>query len=332
MRHASPILVAALLAAAAGVACLGPYQIIGQELSPTISLGEQPTWIQATPELTTLLVFAVADGGITAPFTLTTIARNQSTVIYTGTYFATPTEVTLNSTLKYVLNNQNDIPVTQRTGSQRFDVDAGATYARVIDGGILTLTGSPSLGSFVAFPTALAGLRATNQAEAECLMLVYELSVLSSETRILGFNGASIIQYTNPATFSGVLTGSVNINVESLLNPNVNIVYSNYSDFSGFFLDGNQYTVTNLSGDGHVSSVVDFRMMASPPDGGAPETVISGSVGYGNPAGSPPSILIAEGTPSGGSYLLSVDGGASFLLSYTVLNDIDVTGCVVTPP
>ena len=332
MKHTSRILGFILLAAAAGVACLGPYQIIGQELSPTISLGDQPTWIQATPEQTTLLVFAVADGGLSAPFTLTTIARNQAAVIYTGSYFASPTEVTLNSNLKYVLANQYDIPVTQRTGSQRFDIDAGATYTRVIDGGILTLTGNPPLGSFVAFPAALANLKATNQAEADCLMRVFQLTAISSEARILGFNGAAIIQYTNPATFSGVLTGSVHIDVESLLKPNTTLVYSNYSDFAGFLIDGSQYSQTNLSGDGHMSSVMAFRMTTDPGDGGPPVTVIAGDVGYGNAAGTPPSLILVAGTPSGGGYALTVDGGATFLVGYDVVNTMDVTPCVTTPP
>ncbi len=312
-------------------ACLGPYQIIGQELDPLHSLGDQPTWIQATPQQTTLLVFATPDGGLSAPFTLTTIARDQSTIIYAGTYTATATQVTLNSTLKYVLKNQNNLPVTSRDGAMRFDVDAGATYASTLDGGILTLTGNPPLGSFASFPQALANLKATNQAEADCLLRVYDLTAISSETRILGFNGPAIIQYTTEAGFNGVLSGDVNISVESLFNPNVTLTYQNYSDFSGFVMDGTQYTHTDLSGNGWVSNTIAFSMTRPSSDGGALLPVISGAVGYGNADGSPPTVLISTGTPTAGSYTLSIDGGASFLVAYDVLFTMDVTACVSTP-
>ena len=329
MKQLRILLALALVGFAVG--CLGPYQIIGQELDPTVSLGDQPTWIQATPEGTTLLVFATPDGGLTAPFTLTTIARDQSTIIYTGTYAATATQVTLNSTLKYVLQNQNNLPVTSRDGAQRYNVDAGATYTSTLDGGILTLTGTPALGSFVSFPQALAHLKATNQAEAECLLRVYDLTAISSESRILGFNGPAIIQYTTEAGFNGVLSGDVNISVESLFNPNVTLNYQNFSDFSGFVLNGIQYTNTDLSGNGHLSNTIGFSMTSPSTDGGAPVQVISGTVGYGNADGSPPTVLISTGTPSAGDYTLSIDGGASFLIAYDVLFTMDVTACVSTP-
>ncbi len=326
-RHLLP----SLLLLAVGAACLGPYQIIGQELDPTVSLGNQPTWIQATPEQTTLLVFAAPDGGTTAPFTLTTIARNQAAVILTGTYYATATQVFLSSTLRYVLDNEYNLPVTSRDGALRFDIDAGATYTTSLDGGILTLTGTPSLGSFASFPVALANLQATNQDEADCLLRVFQLTVISSEARILGFNGPAIIQYTNPATFNGVLSGVVNIGVQSLFKPNTTLTYQQFSDFAGFVLDGSQYSQTDLSGDGYISSTVAFGMTRDPNDGGPLESVIEGQVGYGNADGSPPSILLVAGTPSGGSYQLSIDGGASFLVGFDVLNTIDVTACVSTP-
>ena len=312
-------------------ACLGPYQIIGQELDPTVSLGNQPTWIQATPEQTTLIVFASADGGVSAPFTLTTIARNQSAVILAGTYSATATSITMQSALKYVLNNQYNLPVTSRDGAMRYNVDAGATYATSLDGGILTLTGTPPLGSFVSFTSALANLQATNQDQADCLMRVYQLTALSSETRILGFNGPAIIQYTTPATFNGVLEGSVSISVDSVFTPDTTLTYQQLSDFTGFVLDGTQYTHTDLSGNGYLFHGINFQMSSPPADGGPPQTVIAGTVVYGNADGSPPSIPIVAGTPSGGAYQVSVDGGATFLVGYDVVNTMDVTACVSTP-
>jgi hypothetical protein len=328
MRRVAPL---GVLLVGVSIACLGPYQIIGQELNPTVSLGNQPTWIQATPEQTTLIVFATPDGGPSAPFTLTTIARNQSAVIYTGTYYATATQVTFQNTLKYVLANEYSLKVTDRDGAQRFDVDGGATYNTSVDGGILTLTGTPPLGSFASFTSALANLQATNQDQADCLLRVFQLSVISSEARILGFNGPAIIQYTTPATFNGVLTGVVNIGVESLFTPNTTLAYQQYSDFTGFVLDGSQYSQTDLQGNGYISSALNFQMASTPVDGGPSQTGIAGVVVYGNANGSPPSVLLTTGTPSGGSYQLTVDGGPTFLVGYDVLNTIDVTACVSTP-
>jgi hypothetical protein len=325
------VLLASLFCLGVLGACLGPYQIIGQELDPTVSLGNQPTWIQATPEQTTLVVFAAADGGISAPFTLTTIARNQSAVILTGTYSATANAITMQSTLKYVLANQYNIPVTSRDGALRYNVDAGATYATNLDGGVLTLTGTPPLGGFVPFTSALANLQATNQTQANCLLRVFQLTVINSEARILGFNGPSIIQYTNPATFNGVLAGSVTIGVESLFTPNTTLAYQQFIDFTGFVIDGSQYSQTDLSGNGYISSAVNFQMSSPPGDGGPAQEVVSGTVVYGNANGSAPSVILLAGTPSGGSYQLSVDGGGSFLVGYDVLNTIDVTACVTTP-
>jgi hypothetical protein len=314
---------AGLLALSAGAACLGPYAILGQALDQTISLGDQPTWIQATPEQTTLIVFAAADGGFSAPFTLTTIARDQSTVILAGSYHFDGNQVILNSTLRYVLRNQYNLPVTQRDGAQRFDIDAGSTYLYSRDGGILTLDGSPSLGSFAYFPDALVGLKATSQTEAECVMRVFELTILSSETRILGFNGPAIIQYTSPASFNGTLAGSVNINVESLLKPNTTLDYQSFIDFSGFRVDGIQYTITDLDGNGNTTNTVYFRMTIDPADGSGPQTLIAGQVGY--------DLGLVSGTPSSGTYTLTVDAGQSFPMSYDVINTMDVTPCVSTP-
>ncbi len=330
MRAASPVFTALLAACVVG--CLGPYQIIGEELDPTVPLGDQPTWIQATPELTTLIVFARPDGGSAAPFSVTTIGNDLSTVIVTGTYTSTATEVTLNSTLRYTLDYQYNLPVTSRTGAQRFNVDGGATYTTSLDGGILTLTGTPALGSFVAFPQALANLQANNQLEAECVLRVYDLTVISAEARILGFNGPAIIQYTSPANFNGVIGGYLNISVQSLFNPNVTQIFENYSDFSGFVLNGSQYTVTDLSGNGYLSNVVNFQMAGTPPsDGGPTPAAFAGQVVYGNPNGSPPSLIITGGTPTAGSYQLTLDGGPTYLISYDVLDSIDVTSCVSTP-
>jgi hypothetical protein len=323
MRMRTLLLAAGLAGAAAGAACLGPYQIIGQALDTTISLGDQPTWIQATPEKTTLIVFAAADGGFSAPFTLTTVARDQSSEILTGSYFFNGNEVTLSATQKYVWQQQYNLPVTQRTGTQRFDIDAGVTYGYARDGGVLTLTGDPPLGSFAYFPEALAGLKATTEPEAECVLRVFQLTVISSETRILGFNGPGIIQYTTPATFNGTLSGTLTISVESLLSPNVTITYQNLADFSGWVVDGTQYTPTDLGGNGSTLRTVAFRMSADPGDGGAPATILSGQVDY--------NLLLVSGTPSGGTYTLTTDGGPTFPLSYQVATVMDVTACVMTP-
>jgi len=317
------LLLGAALVVAATASCLGPYQIIGQALDTTISLGDQPTWIQATPEKTTLIVFAAADGGFSAPFTLTTVARDQSATILAGSYFFNGNEVTLTANEKYVWQQQYNLPVTQRTGCQRFDIDAGSTYGYVRDGGVITLTGDPPLGSFAYFPEALAGLQATTEPEAECVLRVFQLTVISSETRVVGFNGPSLIQYTTPATFNGTLSGSLNVSVESLLSPNVTISYTNFADFSGWVINGTQYTPTNLSGDGQTLQTIYFRMSAAPPDGGPSETIISGQVGY--------DLLLSGGTPSGGTYNLTLDGGPTFPLSYQVATVMDVTACVATP-
>jgi hypothetical protein len=287
MRTRSLLLGAGILAAASA-SCLGPYQIIGQALDTTISLGDQPTWIQATPEKTTLIVFAAADGGASAPFTLTTVARDQSATILAGSYFFNGNEVTLTANLKYVWQQQYNLPVTQRTGCQRFNIDAGATYGYVHDGGVITLTGDPPLGSFAYFPEALAGLQATTEPEAECVLRVFQLTVISSETRVIGFNGPSLIQYTTPATFNGTLSGTLDVSV-----------------------------------DGKTLQAIDFRMTAAPADGGPPVTIISGQVGY--------DLVLSGGTPSGGTYNLTVDGGPTFPLSYQVATVMDVTACVPTP-
>lgn len=252
-------------------------------------------------------------------------------VILAGTYSATSTSITMQSSLKYVLENQNNIPVTSRDGAMRFNVDAGATYGTTLDGGILTLTGTPPLGSFVPFTSALANLQATNQDQADCLMRVYDLTALSSQARILGFNGPAIIQYTTPATFNGVLQGSVGVSVESLFKPNTTLDYQQYSDFSGFILDGSQGTQTDLSGNGYLFNAINFQMSSPPADGGPVQTIISGSVLYGLADGSPPTITIAAGTPASGDYQVSVDGGQTFLVSYDVINTMDVTACVSTP-
>ena len=128
----------------------------------------------------------------------------------------------------------------------------------------------------------------------------------TSQVRIPGFGGSSILQYSTPATFVGELSGTVRIGVSSILSPLTEIDDAGYADLAGAGVAGLQSTKVNISGNGYMYGTLDF--VFRPVDPLAP---VTGTVSYGVSGGGEDSIQLTAGLVTGGGYQVAVDGGSS---------------------
>jgi hypothetical protein len=166
-------------------------------------------------------------------------------------------------------------------------------------------------GSYVPLQVALSRLGRSSPSDLSCAFQVYNLTIVSSQVRIPGFNSALVSQYTSPATFVGEQAGSVRIAVTDLLSPLTDITYAGYSDFSGVAVEGTQWTKVNVAGDGYMYGSVAFRLEPVASGGGAAPPPLVGTVTYGESGGGGTSIRLTNGNVTGGSYAVSLDGGVS---------------------
>jgi hypothetical protein len=177
-------------------------------------------------------------------------------------------------------------------------------------GAQLTLTGdAPLAGSYLALEVALARVGVSTARDAACAFHVANLAVVSSEVRILGFGGPGMTQYSTPATFVGVVSGSVRVEEHGLFTSTTNITYSGFSDFPGVVIDGTQNTVADASGNGHMWGDVQLALAPA-----APAPAVTGTIGYGVQAGGGNSIVISGGVAGGGHYEVTLGGGGAALV------------------
>lgn len=300
--------------------CLdSPYANFGEALDQTVAISGA-TWIASVETAdgpqTRLLVAAGPNSASGPAFIHTSVIGISPIRKLVGSWSVTEGEVVeFTATTEYLLANESTKPVISRTGSQRRSVDVRQSVsARVIGGRLVISGGDSSLdGSYQPLEQALARLGTTSVADLPCVFQVYNLSVVSSQVRILGFNSASTVQYRVPATFVGEAEGNFTISLTDLLAPLTDITFSTFSDFLGMSLDGTQWTKVNLSGNGHMYGSVAFTLFPVGA-GGATLPPVHGSVSYGTQDGSGDSIRLTSGNVTGGSYLVSVAGGASGLV------------------
>ena len=117
---------------------------------------------------------------------------------------------------------------------------------------------------------ALSRLGTAGATAAACFFQAFNVTVVSSQVRILGFNSAAIVQYTSPATFAGEASGNLVISLTNLLSPLTDVTYGSFSDFPEMVVDGTQMTKVNLSGNGFMYGTLDFTFLPVDADGVLP--------------------------------------------------------------
>ncbi len=242
-----------------------------------------------------------------------TAVRPRSVRKLQGTWAASAAQpsVVFSVELVFEMPDESQRPVTQRVGATRRQVSYDEPLDASLAGQNLVLSGGSGEldGTYTLFAQALAALGGPAGVTPACAFRVFNLTILSSQVRIPGFNGTSIIQYTTPATFVGEVAGSVRIGVSSVLSPLTEITYTDFVDFPGAGVEGTQSTRVNTSGTGSMFGTLPFVLKPV-----EPLPPIQGTVGYGVSGGGGDSIRLTNGNVTGGSYAVEVTGGASGLV------------------
>jgi hypothetical protein len=275
------------------------------------------TWVSYadTPdgeEIRLLVVGAPTSESPVPRFSFTAV-RPRSVRKLQGTWATSATQPSFVLSVEFVFEmpDESQRPVTQRVGATRRQV----SYDEVLDvsmvgPNLVVSGGSGELdGTYTLFPQALAALGGPVGVTPACAFRVFNLTILSSQVRIPGFNGTSILQYTTPATFVGEVTGTVRIGVSNVLSPLTEITYTAYADFTGAGVEGTQSTRVNTAGTGSMFGTLPFVLQPL-----EPLPPIEGTVGYGVSGGGGDSIQLTGGNVTGGSYAVDVSGGASGLV------------------
>ena len=291
----------ALLFALALGAC-GPYAQLAQKLDVTAQI-DGDTWIAAIgPDRSEIRMLVVGrpDANGSAAFSFTSIAGAIiGTLQGSWTEVGTAGATTLQVAHTYRLDTNAGV---NSTGATRDDdpYTLQITVARSADR--LVVSGDAGLaGTYVGMTGALARLPATPPQDAvTCAFQIANLTVQSSEVRIIGFGSIGMLQYTSTASFVGTIAGSVSVSVAPPPGPVVTTIhYWGFSDQGGVRIDGPQVTTTSLAGNGSMSGVMRFELAPTAPDPSS-VTTITGSIDYSG-------VFIGGGATSGGSYVVSID-------------------------
>jgi hypothetical protein len=325
----------ALLLALAVDGC-GPFTDLAQKLDVTARI-EGDTWIAAgSPDRsqTRVLIIKRPDSGGEAPFAFSaidlvsnggTIASRVTTL--QGTWSETGGgTATLRVAHTYVLPEEIGTSIYSRRGTYRDDSPTTRSITVARDGAHLVVGGDAALaGTYVSLVEALGKLGTSTAQDATCAFWIADLGIQTSEARIIGFNSAGMYQYRQAETYVGTLTGSVRVSLSGTLNTTTRIEYADFVDLGGIHISGPQVTDADAGGSGHMSGILTFAFAPAAVDPSGVGT-ISGSINYGADA-----VQISGGNPTGGSYLTSIDGGASARVSATTRPALTNADCLALP-
>lgn len=339
---------------------LGPFPNFLERLDPLRPVeGEVKGWIFAGDEETQVLVLSRS-----GRFLHSTIGRDTSVRLETGSFEIDGSEVVMRSEYRYVFPQESG-PINGREGAQSEEIDVEKRRPAEQDGERLTIAG---LGPFVSTSDYVLGLDLETRAGRGCLLKYIQLSIRTIQARIRSFGGGGTVMYhNNKSSFVGFLSGEQTIVVENLLSPDTTIAYHDFQDFPEVLLDGSFVSHVNTSGDGTLDESVNYTIFdtsrevdqglggarglggaggvggargvggAAAPDGSAESgrsdasrrILASGRLIYGpkDP------IRIEQADVAGGSYDFEMDEptGTSDNFSWEFLADLDLRGCSVLP-
>lgn len=129
---------------------------------------------------------------------------------------------------------------------------------------------------------------------AKQFMQMYELTIITSQTKIEGFGGMGMIQYLGrTVAFKGIRVGTFELTSEGTFSNTSDFNYKGYSDYQGLTIHGLQRSQSGMSGDGNMSGTVDFTLGGS--------QTWTGSVNYD-------AIVLENTLPTKGYYKIRFDG------------------------
>jgi hypothetical protein len=323
----------------------GPYAKLAQKLDVSARIAGD-TWIAAAgadrQEIRLLLVGDLDVHGA-APFAFTSVT---ATLHSDGTggedvstvqgywYEAAGGATTLAVLHTYHLPDEYSTSLFSRVGTHRDDGERTLGVQVTRSAHRLVVTGDASLaGTYLLLPEALAGLGATARSgataprDASCAFQLLNLTVSTSDARIIGFGGTGMLQYLHSENYIGMVDGQVRVSVSGGLGGSTTrITYGSFIDEGGVMIDGPQVTSVNSSGNGSMSGVLTFWLSPSAAD---PTTVttVTGTVDYG----SGDAVQIRNGAAVSGSYATQLDGGAAANVPVAGLPSPSIAECLNLP-
>lgn len=281
--------------------------------------GPTATWLRSTDTGTEVFLIGeatVGEDGLPVPgcFAQAFVEHNSAThLLYGDLTLSAPGEGTFSYGAEYDFRYQPERGILTRQGSRRTDRDPPITTAISFeaDGDQLLLTFLGEQRRLTNLLDVIDALDTTTMSGADDVLRMYNLPLLVSQTRLLGFGASGMTQYINSkATFAGTIANTFTVLVENPVSPNTYIDYIDFEDLTGIIIDGEQRTFVNLSGDGTMDGELDFTMEGRTRD-------ISGTVDYAN-------LIIDNGVAADGTYGLSIDGGDSYVLSFSLAANVDL--------
>jgi hypothetical protein len=297
--------------------------LVACEKDPLGRMVTTSTWVRSTETGTEIVLLGrpsvadIVEAAQPACFVHATVERDSSTTLEAGSYTMGPrgTGIALHQ-IEFHFLSQPELSILKRDGSIRDDlptsvseplaVATDAARARMtLDGAAMRMTG---LGDVID------AIDLRTQTGAEQLFTVYNLALVTSQARLLGFGSGAMTQYADtPGEFNGIVRNQFTVSVESLLKPNTSITYQQFEDLTGIVIDGLQKSNVSTSGDGGMAGTLSFVLRGT-------TKTIRGKVNYDN-------LKIKNGVAAGGTYTLTVDGIATpYTLPYSLAANIDLRG------
>jgi hypothetical protein len=296
------------------------YPDLGQRLDVVVPIGDEDasTWLRATSTGTELLIIGSVDDQGEVGTTVVKIAPTTETELVTGTLILDDNdEGVFLQQYRYLYPYEPERTILSREGSHReeskpaLEQDIALTY----DGERLTVTDGDESYEFFRLEDVIARQDPTTREGATNLARVYNLAILTSQARLLGFGSAGMTQYLDETvSYRGLLSGHFTVHVEEVLSPKTDIIFHQCQDLSAVVLDGLQHTSADLNAKGRMGGQVGFTLHRSP-DGDGP--LWQGLVDYGE-------VLVDNGYAAGGYYVVTF-GSEEWEVPYDVFSNMDLT-------
>ena len=316
-----------VLFAALGFGCdKGGVHPLGQVRDQlAVCVGPTETWLRSTDTGTEVFIIGEVDPSATEPpcFLRGFVEQSSTTTLATGTYVFDEAlgTGTFSNTADFIFRYQPEVNIVSRRGSQRTLNEPPLTvpFSMERDGEQLLLTIQGDTLRLTSIGDVIDALDETTMAGAEDVFRLFNLSLFTSQARLLGFGGTGMTQYLDvTAEFGAAIANGFTVRVENILNPDTDITYLEYMEFTGITIDGLQRTMVDLNGDGDMEGALTFRFEGR-------TRTIEGTLSYLD-------LKIRDGVAGAGTYTLSIEGGESFVLPYTLAAQIDLRGTLPEAP